>query len=52
MKQKGITPFCITVDLDAKEYLGYLFGRNGYAVVRDGQKLPKVLTEVYINLTK
>ena len=52
VKQKGITPFCITVDIDAKEYLGYLFGRNGYAVVRDGQKLPKVLTEVYINLTK
>jgi len=52
MKKKGITPFCITIDLDAKEYLSYLFGRNGYAIVRDGQKLPKVLTEVYINLTK
>ena len=51
-KQKGITPFCITVDMDAKAYLGYLFGRNGYAVVRNGQKLPKVLTDVYINLTK
>lgn len=52
VKKKGITPFCLTVDLDAKEYLGYLFGKNGYAVVRDGQKLPKVLPEVYINLTK
>ncbi len=52
VKKKGITPFCITIDLDAKEYLSYLFGRNGYAIVRDGQKLPKVLTEVYINLTK
>ena len=52
VRQKGIVPFCITVDLDAKEYLGYLFGRNGYAVVRDGQKLPKVLPEIYINLTK
>ncbi|MCK5293840.1 MAG: VWA domain-containing protein [Arcobacteraceae bacterium] len=52
VKKKGITPFCITVDLDAKEYLSYLFGRNGYAVVRDGQKLPKVIPEVYINLTK
>jgi len=52
VKKKGITPFCLTVDLDAKEYLNYLFGRNGYAVVRDGQKLPKVLPEVYINLTK
>jgi len=52
VRKKGITPFCITVDLDAKEYLGYLFGRNGFAVVRDGQKLPKVIPEVYINLTK
>jgi nitric oxide reductase NorD protein len=52
VRKKGITPFCITVDLDAKEYLTYLFGRNGYAVVRDGQKLPKVIPEVYINLTK
>ena len=52
VRKKGITPFCLTVDLDAKEYLGYLFGRNGYALVRDGQKLPKVLPEVYINLTK
>ncbi len=52
IKKKGITPFCITIDLDAKEYLSYLFGRNGYAIVRDGEKLPKVLTEVYINLTK
>ena len=51
-KKKGITPFCITIDLDAKEYLNYLFGANGYAIVRNGQKLPKVLTEVYINLTK
>jgi len=52
VKKKGITPFCITVDLDAKDYLSYLFGRNGYAVVRDGKKLPKVIPEVYINLTK
>ena len=52
VKKKGITPFCITVDLEAKEYLSYLFGRNGFAVVRDGQKLPKIIPEVYINLTK
>ena len=52
VKKKGITPFCITVDLEAKEYLSYLFGRDGFAVVRDGQKLPKIIPEVYINLTK
>lgn len=52
LKKKGITSFCITVDVDAKEYLGYLFGRNGYAVVRDGQKLPKLIPEIYLSLTK
>ena len=52
VKKKGITPFCITIDLEAKEYLNYLFGRNGYAVVRDGLKLPKIVPEIYINLTK
>ena len=52
VKKHGIIPFCITIDTDAKEYLNYLFGRDGYAIVRDGQKLPKVLPEVYINLSK
>jgi len=52
VKKKGITPFCITIDLDAKDYLSYLFGRNGFAIVRDGRNLPKVIPEVYINLTK
>lgn len=52
VKQKGITPFCITIDIDAKEYLPHLFGRNGYAVIRDAKKLPKVLPEIYMNLTK
>ena len=52
VKKKGITPFCITVDLEAKEYLAYLFGKNGFVVVRDGKKLPKILPEIYLNLTK
>ncbi len=52
LKKKGIISFCITVDLDAKEYLGYLFGRNGYAVVRDGRKLPEIIPEIYLSLTK
>ena len=52
VKKKGITPFCITIDIEAKNYLSYLFGKNGYAVVRDSKKLPKVLPEVYINLTR
>jgi len=51
-KKMGVTPFCITIDIDAKEYLPYLFGRNSYAVIRDAKKLPKVLPEIYMNLTK
>jgi nitric oxide reductase NorD protein len=51
-KKKGITPFCITIDVDAKDYLSYLFGRNGYKIVKDGRKLPQVIPEVYINLIK
>ncbi|GKT12109.1 MAG: nitric oxide reductase NorD protein [Thiomicrorhabdus sp.] len=50
-KQLGITPFCVTIDLEAKDYLAYLFGKNGYVVIRDSQKLPKVLPEIYLNLT-
>jgi nitric oxide reductase NorD protein len=52
VKQKGIVPYCITIDVEAKEYLPYLFGRNSYAVIRDAKKLPQVLTEIYMNLTK
>lgn len=52
VKQKGITPYCITIDMEAREYLPYLFGRNSFALIRDAKKLPKVLTEIYMNLTK
>jgi len=52
VKQKGIVPYCITIDVEAREYLPYLFGRNSYAVIRDAKRLPKVLTEIYMNLTK
>lgn len=52
VRKKGITPFCITIDVEAKEYLPYLFGKNSYAVIRDAKKLPKVVTQIYMNLTK
>jgi nitric oxide reductase NorD protein len=52
VKKLGITPFCITIDLEAKSYLSYLFGKHGYVVVRDSQKLPKALPQIYMNLTQ
>lgn len=52
VRKKGITPFCITVDTDAKSYLAYLFGQNGYRIVSNGLNLPRAMSEIYINLTK
>ncbi len=52
VKKKGITPFCITIDQEAKDYLPFLFGKKGFAIVKDGKNLPKVIPEIYINLTK
>ena len=50
-KRKGIQPFCITIDEDGNEYLPYLFGDNGYAVVSDMARLPTLLPKLYLNLT-
>ena len=51
-KKLGITPYIITIDLESKDYLPYLFGKNGYAVVRESKKLPSILPEIYMNLSK
>ena len=51
-KKLGLTPFCITIDMESKDYLPYLFGKNGYTVIRDSKKLPSILPEIYMNLTK
>ena len=50
-KRKGIQPFCITIDEGGNEYLPYLFGDNGYAVVSDMARLPTLLPKLYLNLT-
>lgn len=51
-KQQGITPFCITIDLEAKDYLPYLFGKQGFVVIKNSNKLPSALPDIYLNLTK
>lgn len=50
-KQLGLQPFCVTVDDQANDYLPYLFGAQGYAVVSDVQRLPQLLPKLYLNLT-
>ncbi|MCF7980804.1 MAG: nitric oxide reductase activation protein NorD [Pseudomonadales bacterium] len=50
-KQQGLLPFCVTVDDKASDYLPYLFGGQGYAMVSDVQRLPHLLPKLYLNLT-
>lgn len=49
--QKGIIPFCITIDNRANEYLPFLFGQKNYAVIRNVKQLPQKLPQLYANLT-
>lgn len=50
-KQAGLTPFCVTVDAKGNDYLPYLFGHKGYAVVQEATRLPQLLPQLYLNLT-
>lgn len=46
-RRKGQAVFAITVDAKARDYLPHLFGRNGYAVVADPDRLVEALPEIY-----
>ncbi|WP_281561433.1 VWA domain-containing protein [Thalassomonas sp. RHCl1] len=51
-RQAGLVPYCVTIDQKAHDYLPFLFGHNGFAIVNDATQLPKVLPKIYLNLTK
>lgn len=48
----GLTPFCVTIDDDANEYLPYVFGSNHFVVIKDPVQLPLQLPKLYMNLTR
>jgi nitric oxide reductase NorD protein len=50
-QKAGLTPFCVTIDDEASEYLPYVFGSNNYVVIRDPAQLPLQLPKLYLNLT-
>jgi nitric oxide reductase NorD protein len=50
-KMAGVHPFGITLDREARDYVGHLFGTVNYIVVDDVAKLPLRVTEVYRTLT-
>jgi len=47
----GLQPFCVTIDAQANDYLPYLFGDQGYALINDLARLPTLLPKLYLNLT-
>jgi nitric oxide reductase NorD protein len=51
-RRLGLTPFCVTIDETAGDYLPHLFGATSYVVVRDAAMLPKVLPGLYARLTE
>ncbi len=50
-KQKGIKPFCITIDKEANKYIHRMFGEVGYIILDNVEKLPRKLPEIYRKLT-
>tara|TARA_R110001592_G_scaffold227724_1_gene483999 strand:- start:35267 stop:37087 length:1821 start_codon:yes stop_codon:yes gene_type:complete len=50
-KHLGLQPFCITIDEEGSDYLPYLFGDQGFAVIKDIARLPSLLPKLYLNLT-
>lgn len=51
-RSAGLTPFCITIDQAAHDYLPLLFGQQGYALVHRPQELVHRLAGVYGQLTR
>ena len=50
-KGAGIHPFCITIDKQAHDYIGHMYGEVNYIFVDEVRKLPLRLPEIYRVLT-
>jgi nitric oxide reductase NorD protein len=48
----GLSPFCVTIDETAHDYLPYLFGREGYALVHRPHDLVNRLTQAWAQLAR
>ena len=50
-RQRGIHPFCITIDEQARDYLPHMYGDANYVVIDDIRKLPYRISDIYPGLT-
>lgn len=51
-RNRGVVPFCVTIDREGASYLPHLFGPAGYAVIRQPDELPARLPLFYAQLTR
>lgn len=51
-RKAGLIPFCITIDQQAGDYLPYMFGANGYTLIKEPVQLPTRLPQLYRLLTE
>jgi len=48
----GLTPFCLSIDEGAQDYLPHLFGPRGWAQLRRPTELPTRLAQLHAQLTR
>ena len=46
-RQQELKVFGVTIDRDAQQYIGHLFGRGGYAMVQKPEHLAQALPAIY-----
>ena len=51
-RQRGIHPFCITIDEQARDYLPHMYGDSSYVLINNIETLPYRISEVYRQLTR
>jgi nitric oxide reductase NorD protein len=51
-RERGLQPFCVTVDEKGSDYLSHLFGLGRYVVIRKPADLPRQLPLLYAQLTR
>jgi len=50
-RQRGLRPFCVTIDREGEAYLPHLFGPAGFTIIRKPDELPRQLPLLYAQLT-
>jgi nitric oxide reductase NorD protein len=50
-RRAGLHPFCVTIDQEGDDYLPYLFGKDGFVLIRHPEDLPRQLLRLYTRLT-